>query len=375
MTPKERVLAALRHEEADRVPIGEFAIDHELTEAVLGRPTFYRAHFKTTKALWEGRRDEVVDSMKRDLVELTLALDLDMVPVQLVPSRNAEHRPMELIAPDTYRDADGSVWRYSTSSHWLLCVEPADAHREFTENDFAYAEPAPPDPSEMELIDYVTERLGKTHFLYARSGDGSFALPGGMERGLMLMIERPDLVRLALETATRRAIATDRIFIDAGVDALMPSADYATTRGPMMSPMLFEALIFPVMKRHCEAAHTAGMPIFKHACGNNRALIRYLVDAGYDAYQSIQQSASMDLAWLKREFGRQITLWGGVPTEILMHGTPDDTRAAVRHAISDASAGGGFILGSSHSAAVGTVYENYRAMLDEARRVGDYSRA
>jgi hypothetical protein len=295
--------------------------------------------------------------------------------VQLVPSRNAEYRPMNQIAPDTYRDADGSVWRYSTSSHWLLCVEPADAHREFTEDDFAYTEPPPPDPSELELLDYVIERLGETHFLYARSGDGSFALPGGMERGLMLMVERPDLVGLAFQTATRHAIATDRVFIDAGVDALMPSADYATTRGPMMSPKLFEELIFPVMKQHCDAAHAAGIPIFKHACGNNRALMRYLVDAGYDAYQSIQQSAGMDMAWLKREYGDRLTLWGGIPTEILMHGTPDETRAAVRQAITDAATGGGFILGSSHSAAIGTRYDNYMAMLDEARRVAQNARA
>jgi hypothetical protein len=41
MRSKERVIAALEHREPDRVPIGEMAIDFELTEIALGRPTLY----------------------------------------------------------------------------------------------------------------------------------------------------------------------------------------------------------------------------------------------------------------------------------------------------------------------------------------------
>jgi len=372
MTPKERVYKALNHEEPDRVPTGEFATDYPMVEAVLGRPSFYRGHFKTTKALWEGRRDEVVESMKRDLVEFTLKLGLDMVPVQLVPSRNQEYRPFEQIGPDTYRDESGNIYRYATGSQWLLCVHHADAGREFTEEDFVYSPPAKPDPSEMELIEYVMERLGKTHFIFARSGDGSLSFPGGMERGLILMHEQPEVYRKAIEVATQYTIAHDRIFIDAGVDALAPGADYSTTRGPMMSPKIVEEILYPAMKAHADAAHARGVKILKHACGNNWAIMDYLVDAGYDAYQSIQSTATMDLKSLKKRYGHRIALWGGVPTETLMHGTPQETRQAVRKAIADAAKGGGFILGTSHSVAIGCRYENYMAMIDELDKSGWY---
>ena len=66
MTPKERVLAALRHREPDRVPTGEFATDYSILEQALGRPTFWRAKRRYTEALWDGRRDEVVEGLKRD---------------------------------------------------------------------------------------------------------------------------------------------------------------------------------------------------------------------------------------------------------------------------------------------------------------------
>lgn len=73
MTPKERVWAALRHEEPDRVPLAEFAIDYPVIEAILGRETFCRGHFKEVKAYWEGRRDEVVESYKRDVWESSIS--------------------------------------------------------------------------------------------------------------------------------------------------------------------------------------------------------------------------------------------------------------------------------------------------------------
>ncbi|HSV74182.1 MAG TPA: hypothetical protein VLH79_10520 [Chthonomonadales bacterium] len=51
------MLAALAHREPGRVPTGELATDHGMVEADLSRPALYRSHFKTTRALWEGRRE------------------------------------------------------------------------------------------------------------------------------------------------------------------------------------------------------------------------------------------------------------------------------------------------------------------------------
>ncbi|MCK5734005.1 MAG: hypothetical protein KAI38_07450, partial [Candidatus Latescibacteria bacterium] len=81
MTSKERVLCALDHKEADRVPIGEWGIDHDTVERVIGHETYWRARKKGTLSLWDGRRDEVVESEKNDIVELIEKLDQDLVPV------------------------------------------------------------------------------------------------------------------------------------------------------------------------------------------------------------------------------------------------------------------------------------------------------
>jgi uroporphyrinogen decarboxylase len=373
MTPKERVNRALAHQEPDMVPIGEFAIDYPMFEAVLGRPTWWRGHFKTQKALWEGRRDEVVESQIADAIEFFHKTDQDLISVNLVPSKNHPVEPWKQLDSETYEDPKGDKYRISPKSEWLWCIERKDPWPEYSVDDFPMPETfGEPDDSSWELVRAIVKEFGDTHFICARSGDGTFPLMGGMERGLVLMHEQPEVVQAAAEADMARTIHMDRLWAREGADGLCPGTDYADTRGPLVSPQLIEDRFFPLMRKHCEAAHAVGLPVLKHACGNNWRLMDMLIDAGYDAYQAIQETASMDLGRLKKEYGSKITLWGGVNTETLLAGTPDEIREEVRRAVRLAGPGGGLILGTSHSVLVGARYDNYMAMLDEARRVGSY---
>ncbi len=75
MKPKDRMLAALHHEEPDRVPTGENAVDYELVEQILGHPTLYYSRWVELEALWNGRRDEVAADYGTAHVELVRALE------------------------------------------------------------------------------------------------------------------------------------------------------------------------------------------------------------------------------------------------------------------------------------------------------------
>lgn len=66
MDSKTRVKTALNHEVPDKIPFGEFAIDFDTVEKILGHETYVRAKAKSQIAFWEGRRDEVVQSWKED---------------------------------------------------------------------------------------------------------------------------------------------------------------------------------------------------------------------------------------------------------------------------------------------------------------------
>jgi hypothetical protein len=374
VTPKERVLAALKHQQPDRVPMGEMAFDHKIIEHYTGHPSYWRpfSNAKAQIAIWEGRRDEVVESWKEAVVFLAEKMEHDILAVQLAPSKYKPVIAPKQIAADAWEDAHGNQFKYSAQTEAIMPVHTPGPERDYSEADFPLTDIVEPDDSQWELVRFAVERYGRTHVIVARSDDGSWVWPGGMENGMMLLLEKPQVIGAAIRALTHQSIQTDRLFAREGCDALMPAVDYAMNSGPLFDPRYFRDLSVPCIRRQCKAAHDLGLYVLKHACGNNWALLDDFIAAGYDAYQSIQSSATMDLERLKSQYGRQITLWGGVQVETLVRGTPEQVRDEVRQAISCAASGGGFILGASHSVVNATRPENYQAMLDAWREYRDY---
>jgi uroporphyrinogen decarboxylase len=373
VTSKERVLAALNHTEPDRVPMGEMAFDHSLIEHCTGKVSYWRpfSNAKAQIAIWEGRRDEVVESWKEAVVFIAEKMAHDILAVQLAPSKQKPINPPRRIGPDTWEDASGNQLKYSAETKSILPVhQPQEL--DFGESDFPLVDVAEPDDSEWELVRFAVERYGRTHFIVARSDDGSWVWPGGMANGMVLLLEKPRVIGAAIGAATHQAIQTDRMFAREGCHGLMPSVDYAMNAGPLFDPRYFRDLALPHIQRQTQAAHDLELYVLKHACGNNWALMDMFVEAGYDAYQSIQESATMDIRRLKQEYGDRITLWGGVQVETLVRGTPQQVREEVVRAIKNVGPGGGFLLGASHSVVNATRPENYEAMLEAWREYRQY---
>ena len=368
MTPKERVVGALEHREPDRVPTGEFATDHSVIEQALGRPTFWRAKRRYTEALWDGRRDEVVESMKRDIVDFTLALDIDMVPVQAVPHKDFPFRKPRQIDDDHWEDERGNILKYSHET------EDIGLHR-------AGDKPAPPsdfrlppelDESELELVHHVIEKLGETHYVFARPGrfGGLGFIRGWSEDMFIRVAEDPDGVAEAEMRGAERVRDVVRPFVEAGVDGVSLGQDYGYNSGPFVSPAAFAKVYAPALRRRCEILHEMGVPNLFHSCGNNRLILDQMVDAGIDAYQAIQPIERIEE--IKQVFGDRLTLWGGVSTDTLGRGTPEQVRHQALFSLKHCARGGGLILSSSHSIVVRTPLANYRAMLDAIRERGTY---
>ena len=72
---------------------------------------------------------------------------------------------------------------------------------------------------------------------------------------------------------------------------------------------------------------------------------------------------------MKREFGRDITFYGGINSQTtLPHGTTEQVRAEVRDRVRVLGKGGGYICSSDHSILPDVPFDNVIAMIDEARR-------
>jgi len=382
MNGRERVLAALEHRPVDRLPMGFFAVDYDTVSRVLGRETFLRAKAKSQIALWEGRRDEVAQSWREDAIEFYRKMEMiDIIPVgamasSVLPPADYEPERPEKLDDNTWRDRQGRIYRYSGKTADITCIEdPVLAAKQFTPEDFPVpGEIEPPDESCFEVVDAVIEAFRGERFVIGPSGrEASMILLGdNYERGLLEFAVNPETVRAAHLQALAAGALEDKYYIRPGQDAVLWGMDFSCNNGPMISPDTFQQYCLPNIKERVNQVHSRGLKVIKHACGNNTLLLDYFVEAGYDCYQSIQTSANMDIESLYRRYGDRLAVWGGVMVEHLIAGSPEQVRADVERAFRIATGGrGGFILGTSHSVAVGTQYDNFMTMMETAQRLNE----
>lgn len=373
MLPKERVIAALSHREADRIPIGEMAADYTIVEQAIGRRTYYRSKWREYMAYWQGRRDEIVHSYITDIVDLVKTLEWDWVGVPLVPPRKDRYVMPEFLGDYMWRDESGRVKQYSPESEGhAMTVQEIEMS---IDDIIVPEEPIQVDESQFEVLEGVIKEIGDTHFVVARIDGGSFPwdVTVGLPDFLSRMITDPEFVHKAIEAHTRRATREARLAIDLGAAAVSSGEDYADNRAPLMGPRLFRRFCLPSLERVVKATHDAGGYFIKHSDGNHWLILDDMVEAGVDGWQGIQhRCADMDLGRLKAKYSGKLCLFGGVEVDTLVRGTPAEVRSEVQHAIHMAGHGGGFALCSGNTLMVGVRYELYQIMRESAREFGSY---
>jgi uroporphyrinogen decarboxylase len=96
---------------------------------------------------------------------------------------------------------------------------------------------------------------------------------------------------------------------------------------------------------------------------------------GVDILNPVQVSAKhMDTKRMKREFGQDVTFWGGGcdTQRMLSFGTPQEVEEEVKRRIDDLAPGGGFVFSAVHSIQAGVPARNIAVMLETAREHGTY---
>ena len=112
--------------------------------------------------------------------------------------------------------------------------------------------------------------------------------------------------------------------------------------------------------------------VFFHTCGSVYDLLPEVIETGIDILNPVQVSAAkMDTARLKREFGDALTFWGGIDTqEVLPHGTPQEVKDEVRRRIDDLAPGGGYVLNTVHNIQPDVPPDNILAMVEALDEYG-----
>jgi uroporphyrinogen decarboxylase len=157
------------------------------------------------------------------------------------------------------------------------------------------------------------------------------------------------------------------------VDICLHSDDLGMQNNPFMSPDMYRKLLKPrhtELFDHIKKSAKPEVKLLLHSCGSVRKLIPDLIDTGIDALNPVQVSAAgMDSSELKKEFGSELSFWGGgVDTQnILPYGSTSEVRDEVNRRIDDLAPGGGFVFTAVHNVQPDVPAENLRAMLEAFR--------
>jgi hypothetical protein len=194
----------------------------------------------------------------------------------------------------------------------------------------------------------------------------------------MATAARPDYVHSIFERQCEYALKNLETLIGMFGDRVQAvvttGTDFGTQNSLFISKESYRDLFKPYHKRLNDFIHQkSNWKVFIHSCGAVAPLIPEFIEAGFDILNPVQCSAvGMDAMQLKKNFGKDITFWGGcVNTQHTMYQSPDDVYREVRERIDIFNQDGGFVCNAVHNVQGNSPIENvlamFRAIKDSAK--------
>ena len=132
----------------------------------------------------------------------------------------------------------------------------------------------------------------------------------------------------------------------------------------------YRELLKPFHKRAIDWAHARGVKTRLHSCGNVNPFVPELVELGLDALNPLEVKAGMDPVHLKRTYGRDLVLHGGI--NAVLWTDPQAIQAEIERVLPILKESGGYIFSSDHSVPSSVSLRDFREIIGLAKKVGSY---
>ncbi|MGD9497018.1 MAG: uroporphyrinogen decarboxylase family protein [Armatimonadota bacterium] len=195
-----------------------------------------------------------------------------------------------------------------------------------------------------------------------------------MEKLMTDMALRPPLAGYIFDRITEDRVFAARRFAQAGCDMIHCSDDVGMQDRLMMSPAMWREWLKPRWRRVVRAAKEVNPDILAwyHSDGDVREVIEDLIEIGFDILNPVQPEC-MDPADLKRQYGDRLAFWGCIGTQTTMpFGSREDVRAAVKWTIENVGAGGGLLIAPTHVLEPDVPWPNIVALFEAVEEYGAY---
>lgn len=341
MTSRERIEAALRHQEVDRTPVFEYVLLSPLADEFLGRP------YGGDPIHWPGLLAELgweqaVHRVAADRLDLATLLGHDMlyvVPNRPLPQTGVDTPPLTAPPDDPVARVQERNERQERDG-----VEPRE------EIFFIYT----------CLQEEMARRDLDLPILAPAYAHGVWTDVDLMQT----MLLAPEVAHRHFALATRRALALVEHYVALSIEQVGVGGDMAGNR-PLISPTAYRTFIVPEVCKVSRRLHEAGCWAVNASDGDLWPVLDdFLFGCEVDGYLEIDQHAGMDLSRLKAICGDRITFYGNLdPGNTLSFASVEEVKKHTRKCLEAGMGRGGHILCASNAITASVPMQNYLAVI------------
>lgn len=403
MTSRERVLNAINHKESDRIPVdlgstpssGISAIAYNNLKKHIGMNDGHTRVYDVVQQIAQVE-DPIINDFGIDVLDIGRTFntsDSDWHDVTLADGSTAQW-------PSWFRPVrEGTEQRFYDEEGTLIARMP-DGATFFDQGNFPYLDDYPDnyDGLDKAMSKVLWQRLVHSPWdhasepgFYKQLREHALSLRASTDKALMIVCgcnlfewgtflrrmdnflmdiySDPEDVEALLDELLKRHLATlEKVCESVGdiVDILRFGDDLGMDTGMFMSRDHYRRLFMPRHAQLCDYVHKhSRMHTFLRSCGSIYPIIGDLIDAGFEIINPVQTSArQMDPPVLKKEFGADITFWGGGcnTRTTLNRSTPQQVYDYTKKTIETFAPGGGFVFNQEHNIMPDVPPENILAM-------------
>jgi uroporphyrinogen decarboxylase len=147
--------------------------------------------------------------------------------------------------------------------------------------------------------------------------------------------------------------------------------DVAYTKDVFFRPDFWRRHFKPGVQAIVELCHRHGLPVIYHGCGNVTKIFADFIEIGVDAYNPLEAKAGLDVVDLRRQYGHKIAFCGNMNVLEWANCPFDELKTIVLRKL-NAAKGGGYIFQSDHSVPGNVPGRNYDYVVKLVRQYGRY---
>ena len=372
MTSKERINLVLEHKSADKVPLDFGGINNSSIHHI--------KQSELKKYLGLKDNDAEIKAISQGVVVPDESL-LDYFGVDTRSIYINETRPWIENQDSTFTDMWGIGYKLNPDGYYYNFAK----HPLFDASDVKDIEQYTfPEPND-RMLSGLREKIENNHdkcLILEGLREPIFGLPSwlrGTTNFYMDLLANQAMAEALLDRIVEFYLKLLDFLLDRlgnDIDVVKFADDLGSQTNLLISPEIYRKFIKPRQAMlYKYAKEKCGCKILLHSCGAISSIIPDLIEIGVDAINPVQISASgMQPAGLKREYGNEMTFWGGgIDTQnTLKNANVAEVKKEVKNNMGAFKENGGYVFAQVHNIMPDIPVENIVAMFEAYRENAEY---